>query len=212
MSERTLLRGMPPEARVQARRVLRELRGRVPERARVLHVGCGDGRLLALLAHRYPGADRLEGIDRASALGFDPRTRCAELDALPVGVAANYDVIVVTEVVAIVRDPSRLAVAVRRMLRPGGVTVFTAPSDARPLSETLRARGYRRVMSAERLVATLEAGGLVVDHVAGSRSRLGRGLCEEGESLGVLGGLDKLLAVRSGFQLVARAHRVTFRP
>jgi len=113
-------------ARARARRLLRGL----PAGARVLDVGCGDGRLLAAFARLgcegvgterqadHPRAGRSAGV--AEILPGD----LTEVD-LPEG---RFDLCVYWHVLEHLHDPAASLLAARRALRPGGRLVISVPN------------------------------------------------------------------------------------
>jgi len=104
-------------------------RYRLPERARVLDVGCGTGEISARIARRYPsaqvtGVDVLEGplalarkrySDVAARLDFQAG------DAFHLSFPdASFDLCVCRHMLQAVPDPERVLVELRRVARPGG--------------------------------------------------------------------------------------------
>lgn len=112
----------------------------LPARGCVLELGCGEGRFLRALGAVRPelelvGADvsraALEGL-RARAP--DVETRIAEGRELP-GADAEFDAVLVIDVLEHLADPAHALAEVRRVLRPGGVLHLYVPceGDARSL-------------------------------------------------------------------------------
>lgn len=107
------------------RRVLDRLELRGDEH--VADVGCGSGRLTALMADRLAGG-RLVGVDRSPAMlrkALEHLSRrgiplvCADAAALPF--VETFDVVFSTATFHWVLDHDRLFRSVRRALRPGGL-------------------------------------------------------------------------------------------
>ena len=106
-------------------RVVRETHAR----PRVLDVGCGSGRLAALLAGgpltEYLGVDlSREGLRRAGALGL-PAARFVHGDFESWRPDGQWDLIVFNETVGYARDPGRVAAAFARSLAAGGALVVS---------------------------------------------------------------------------------------
>ncbi|MGZ4712655.1 MAG: class I SAM-dependent methyltransferase [Acidimicrobiia bacterium] len=109
--------------RLEARRLLRAFRD-LPDEARVIDVGCGDGFHLDLLGAFGPPGWRLEGVDIDDrAIGAARRRglvvhrgRVEQLD-LP---EASYDAALLIQTIEHLADPVALLEAVRRLLVPGG--------------------------------------------------------------------------------------------
>jgi ubiquinone/menaquinone biosynthesis C-methylase UbiE len=101
---------------------------------RVLDVGCGDGVLSWLLAHR--GAV-CHGVDPSQiAIEYARRKHLEKGSKAEFSVSSGYDTKVVSsscdavvssDVIEHVQDPSRLLHEIHRVLKPGGVAVITTP-------------------------------------------------------------------------------------
>lgn len=101
---------------------------------RVLEFGCGDGRLLLALSRRFPHSE-LIGTSLVGKQGFlpavvaEPRIRIVTDSVEAAGFEPNsFDVVISTEVIEHLVDPTVMVRNIRRLLRPGGVFVVTAPS------------------------------------------------------------------------------------
>jgi 2-polyprenyl-3-methyl-5-hydroxy-6-metoxy-1,4-benzoquinol methylase len=99
---------------------------------RILDLGCGDGRLLAMLReHGAPGW-QLEGLDfseaavaRCRARGFPARAgRVEDFDAPD----ASFDAVVMMQILEHLDDPRSALARVAALLRPGGVLVVETPN------------------------------------------------------------------------------------
>lgn len=96
---------------------------RVTSGARVLDVGCGNGlylRRMLDMGLEPIGCDLSLGMLRAA--GPDPTLIQADATSLPFG-DARFDVVLAPHMLYHVRDRSRAASELRRVLRPGGVCV-----------------------------------------------------------------------------------------
>jgi SAM-dependent methyltransferase len=124
---------------------------------RVLDLGCGDGRLSALLdAGQLTLAD-VSAVALERARRRVPQARVVELDPdapLPLADGA-FDLVLCAETLEHVRDVQLLLSEARRVLSPGGRLALTTPAaralmlPADPLSPHLRAftrRSLRRVL------------------------------------------------------------------
>jgi 2-polyprenyl-3-methyl-5-hydroxy-6-metoxy-1,4-benzoquinol methylase len=125
-------------ARLEARRVLAACRG-VPDDARIIDVGCGDGFHLGLLREFGGDGWRLEGVDlderavnTARARGLE--VHHGELAALGLDSGA-YDVALLIQTIEHLTDPVSMLETIKRLLKPGGrvlvVTDNAASIDAR---------------------------------------------------------------------------------
>jgi len=111
----------------------------LPRRGRVLEVGCGAGRYLRALRELRPELV-LVGCDvsraalaalSASAPGIE--TRLASGDALPAA-DAEFDAVLVIDVLEHVVEPDRLLAEIHRALAPGAVLHLHVPCEGDPLS------------------------------------------------------------------------------
>jgi 2-polyprenyl-6-hydroxyphenyl methylase/3-demethylubiquinone-9 3-methyltransferase len=126
---RALPEGLEPFEPVMRRRFLLE---RVPQGARVLDVGCGEGWFTAELARA--GA-RVVGVDVAAEPLRRARARDRELDlrVIPIDgpwqlADASFDVVWAGEVIEHVFDTAAWLSEVRRVLRSGGRLLLSTPA------------------------------------------------------------------------------------
>jgi ubiquinone/menaquinone biosynthesis C-methylase UbiE len=114
----------------------------LPQRGRLLEIGCGVGAELKLVARRHPGL-RITGID------LDPRHLTAARDhlapeiargdiALAMGdayrlpfAAASFDCVITIWMLEHVTDPRPILAEARRVLAPGGRLICTEVDNAR---------------------------------------------------------------------------------
>jgi SAM-dependent methyltransferase len=123
-----------------AERASRGLPGGTARGARVLDIGCGDGRFLAAMAAR--GAACVEGLETdpvAARLarrrtGATIHERGIEQADLP---EAGFDLVSLLHVLEHVPDPRATLIAARRVLRPGGGVLFVALPNAGSLEAAL---------------------------------------------------------------------------
>lgn len=100
---------------------------------RGLDIGCGDGRLMALLAEQT-GRRELVGVDlderevaAARTSGAYALTHVASADAIPEP-AASFDFAFSNSTLEHVGPLAGTLAEIARLLRPGGILVFTVPS------------------------------------------------------------------------------------
>lgn len=121
-------------SRLEARRLLRYCRG-IPDDARILDVGCGDGFHLSLLRRYGRPTWSLEGIDldrRAIALAADRGLTVHEgtVEEL-VGATAPYDLVYTIQTIEHVAQPDEMLAAIGAILKPGGrVVIVTDNTDS----------------------------------------------------------------------------------
>lgn len=114
-------------SRLEANRLLRYCDG-VPNDARILDVGCGDGFHLGLLRDHGPGSWTVEGLDLdtraveiARRKGLTVHEGTVESIDIP---DDHYDVVYTLQTVEHVADPFRMLASIRRLLKPGGRLVI----------------------------------------------------------------------------------------
>jgi ArsR family transcriptional regulator len=134
---------------------------------RVLDVGTGTGRMLALLANR---ADRTVGLDTSHSMLSVARANLERSDASnwelrqgdvhsPPLDAANFDLVVIHQVLHYLDDPARAIAETSRLVAPGGrlLVVDFAPHR----HDFLRAAAHRRLgFTHEQLVDWFDHSGL----------------------------------------------------
>jgi SAM-dependent methyltransferase len=111
----------------------------LPGRGRLLEVGCGAGRYLRALRELRPelalvGADvSRAALSRLAALAPEVETRLIVGDAVPAA-DAEFDAVLVIDVLEHVPDPERLLAEVHRVLAPGGIFHLHVPCEGDPRS------------------------------------------------------------------------------
>jgi SAM-dependent methyltransferase len=112
--------------------------------ADALDVGCGDGRLTALLpAERVTAAD-VSAVALGRARGRLPEAELLELEPdgpLPLPDSA-FDLVLCAETIEHVRDVQLLLSEIRRVLRPEGRLAVTTPAHGRATALAMAARGF----------------------------------------------------------------------
>jgi SAM-dependent methyltransferase len=121
--------------RLEARRLLRWCRG-LPEDARILDVGCGDGFHLRLLRDFGRPGWRLEGVDSspravAAAIRAGLVAHLGTLQTAPVPRNA-YDLVLHLMTLEHVDDPVGVLASIRDVLRPGGRCVVVTDNVDSP--------------------------------------------------------------------------------
>jgi SAM-dependent methyltransferase len=163
----------------------------LPERGRLLEVGCGAGRYLRALRALRPelalvGADLSRAaLARLAALAPGVERRLVTGEALPAA-DAEFDAVLAIDVLEHVRDPDRLLSEVHRVLAPGGVFHLHVPceGDARSLWRWLPGqagpRGWKRRFGGhlqrfrrEEILRRVEAAGFRLLRVRNSLHLLG---------------------------------------
>jgi 2-polyprenyl-3-methyl-5-hydroxy-6-metoxy-1,4-benzoquinol methylase len=103
----------------------------LPEEARILDLGCGDGRYLKIMSRACPSW-RLEGIDFSAqavehcrACGYSAVAGSYEEADLP---SNKYDLINCNQVIEHMADPAAALLKTHRELKPGGLINIETPS------------------------------------------------------------------------------------
>jgi len=128
--ERTLVAAIRGWLEARKARKLLEKVGGVES---VLDVGCGDGRILDVLAREGLSPARLEGMEMngiAVALARAKGYEVAELnfnDFEPAAWGRCYDLLVCHQVIEHLRSPRQALAKMRALLRPGGVVSLETP-------------------------------------------------------------------------------------
>jgi SAM-dependent methyltransferase len=118
----------------------------LPPAERALDLGCGDGRLTALLAARQvTAADVSEvALERARRRVPDAEIVRIEPDE-PLPLAdASFDLVLCAETIEHVRDVQLLLSELRRVLRPGGTLALTTPAHGRLTGLAILLGGFER--------------------------------------------------------------------
>jgi SAM-dependent methyltransferase len=113
--------------RLEAKRILKACQG-LPDNARILDVGCGDGFHLDLLQKFGKSSWRLEGIDMSDRAvemgklrGLEIHQGTVQSMAIPEG---TYDLAFMIATIEHVDQPLEVLRAVGKMLKPGGTVVM----------------------------------------------------------------------------------------
>ncbi len=121
-------------SRLEVRRLLRRCRN-LPNDARILDVGCGDGFHLNLLREFGKKSWKLEGVDvdkraveMATHSGFKVHLGSVEEIKLPY---ENYDLIFLIQTIEHVEKPDKVLVVIHKLLRKGGrLVIVTDNTDS----------------------------------------------------------------------------------
>jgi SAM-dependent methyltransferase len=136
---------VPEEPHAPPRRLERFVHS-LGQPGRALDLGCGDGRLTAMLAaHELVAADVSRvALDRARRRV--PHARIVELEPdapLPLEDGV-FELVLCAETLEHVRDVFTLLSEARRVLRPGGELALTTPAHGRWTGLAIVARGFER--------------------------------------------------------------------
>jgi SAM-dependent methyltransferase len=136
--------------------------GQLPERARILEIGCGTGHNLPMLAQFGdvdaieidPAAGTIAGARLGKPVGTAP---LPGLTGVPTG---HYDLIAVLDVVEHIEDDVAALSAMRERLAPGGKILITVPAHQWLWSAHDVVNHHHRRYSKKRLTAAIAAAGL----------------------------------------------------
>jgi SAM-dependent methyltransferase len=219
----------PPDPRLDRKfeRVWQLVSERLPCDA-FLDAGCGDGRHLAALARSGHRPARVVGTDlsqrilataRTAAAPLEPELIQANLEALPIENNA-FDLVLCTQVIEHLLDPSAGVQELRRVLRPGGTLVLTTDNRRAYVSKTLNAPRaavvrvfgleprYRQVdfphaeFAPDEVTSLVRTAGLTVEHLETFRFTLAKPLGRPALQR-VLNRIDKALPAHGFGDLVA---------
>jgi SAM-dependent methyltransferase len=134
-----------PSADRKFERISEVLRAHLPCR-RLLDAGCGDGRYFGVVAERPP-SERLVGCDiaeriletaRATAarVGLEPELVRANVESLPFE-DGTFDVVLSTQVLEHVLDPSAAVRELARVLEPEGTLLLSADHSGNTVTRAL---------------------------------------------------------------------------
>jgi SAM-dependent methyltransferase len=118
---------------------LEELLVHLPERGRVLEVGCGSGRFLRAVAALRPGLVPVgcdlsrAALERLAAEAPEIETRLVEPGRLPAA-DAEFDALLALDVLEHLEDPDAMLAEMRRVLAPGGLLHLCVPCEGDALS------------------------------------------------------------------------------
>jgi len=180
----------PGERSIAGYRLAEALRF-LPERGRVLEVGCGAGRFLRAVRAARPGLVLVGADVSRSALAMlasiasDIETRLATPYALPAR-DGEFDAVLLLDVLEHLEDPAGMLAEIRRVLVPGGVLHAHVPCEGDPRSLWRWLPGQRGAGAWKRrfgghvqrfrrheLLALIEAAGFEILRVRGSLHLIG---------------------------------------
>jgi SAM-dependent methyltransferase len=99
---------------------------------RILEIGCGDGRLLSLLAasNEVYGVDASQtGVDKCAARGI--RAQCLDVSSQPLPFPSDYfDSVIILETVEHLMNPYYALLEIRRVVRENGKLICSVPNPA----------------------------------------------------------------------------------
>jgi ubiquinone/menaquinone biosynthesis C-methylase UbiE len=116
------------------------------EPAAALDLGCGDGRLTAVLRAEELVAADVSQVALARARDRLPAARTVHLapdEPLPLA-DGSFDLVLCAETIEHVRDVQLLLSEARRVLRPGGRLAVTSPAHGRLTGLDVLVRGFER--------------------------------------------------------------------
>ncbi len=120
---------------LEARRLLNRC-SQLPDNARILDVGCGDGFHLRLLRKYGKKSWQLEGVDldkravkAATLAGFKVHLSSVEENNLP---ADSYDLVFMIQTIEHVEKPDSVLKSIHRLLREGGRLIIVTDNTGSP--------------------------------------------------------------------------------
>lgn len=111
------------------RQIIKDLRSRLPQTARVLEIGSGSGALVHLLRQDFPATEGLE----PSRFFCGYAKKKYGVDIMNISVEdletnGQYDAVVALDVIEHVTSPNRFMTTVVRALKPGGLAIIVTPN------------------------------------------------------------------------------------
>lgn len=121
------------------REIFSQVKGRLPEGAKVLEIGCGVGALLSRIHAEVGESGSVTGIEPHSghakfakeAKGLDVRNGLLE-DILPDLENGSFDLVVMNHVLEHTISPTETLEAIKGLLKPGGIYVAEVPNVEAP--------------------------------------------------------------------------------
>lgn len=127
----------------------------LPQRGRVLEIGCGGGRILNTISAHRPDLV-LHGCD-IRPLGYEPsrfRFTLVEPDEPDLPYEQwSFDAVIISDALEHALDPAAMIKSARAVVRPGGMLVSFTPLEGQPFSFY---RLYRRLLGDNLYVETKE--------------------------------------------------------
>ncbi len=195
----------------------------LPERGRVLEVGCGAGRFLRALSAARPGLLRVgcdvsrNALAQLAAEAPEIEIRALEREGRLPAADAEFDAVLALDVLEHLEDPDAMLAESWRVLAPGGVLHLYVPCEGDPLSPWRwlpgqgRERGLKRRFGGHlqrfrraELLARVEAAGFERLRVRYSLHALGA-LADVGAFLALAAGQRRSRTPRTTADLVAGA-------
>lgn len=139
-----------PTAQANLSETARLLARNLPTNAAVLDMGCGDGGFL-LEMHKLgfrnlTGFDQSPGLERAKTLdigNFYHSNVWEFLSEAEAGKSADFDAVVMVNVLEHVTEPLTLLDRIHNVLKPGAILSVTVPNDFSPLQRAfIKAKGH----------------------------------------------------------------------
>ncbi|MBB5715154.1 class I SAM-dependent methyltransferase [Sphingomonas aerophila] len=136
--------------------------GRLPEKARILEIGCGTGHNLPMLA-RFGDVEAIEIDPAAREIASERLGRpvgAAPLPALPDVPRGAFDLVAVLDVVEHIEDDVAALQAMKTLLRPGGKVLIAVPAHQWMWSAHDEVNHHHRRYSKKTLAAAIGKAGL----------------------------------------------------